>query len=45
MLFRSRIFSDLELGKVGNGIIFTLPVINTSGLLESGSEEEGRSMS
>ncbi|MDD4494880.1 MAG: hypothetical protein PHV32_11160 [Eubacteriales bacterium] len=34
-----RIFSDLELGKTGNGIIFTLPVIRVSGLFENRSEE------
>ncbi len=37
---RERIFSDLELGKAGNGIIFTLPIIRTSGLFENRSEED-----
>lgn len=36
---RERIFSDLELGKAGNGIIFTLPISRTSGLFENISEE------
>jgi len=36
---RERIFSDLELDKPGNGIIFTLPVGRTSGLFEHRSEE------
>lgn len=36
---RERIFSDLELDKPGNGIIFTLPVSNTSGLYEKRAEE------
>jgi nitrogen regulatory protein PII len=36
---RERIFSDLELGKAGNGIIFTLPVSRASGLFENRSEE------
>lgn len=36
---RERIFSDLELGKVGNGIIFTLPVSRVSGLFENRSED------
>jgi hypothetical protein len=36
---RERIFSDLELDKPGNGIIFTLPVGRTSGLIENRSEE------
>ena len=36
---RERIFSDLELDKPGNGIIFTLPVSNTSGLIENRTEE------
>jgi nitrogen regulatory protein PII len=36
---RKRIFSDLELDKPGNGIIFTLPVSNTSGLFENKVEE------
>ncbi|MDD3706084.1 MAG: P-II family nitrogen regulator [Clostridiaceae bacterium] len=31
---RNRIFSELELGKVGNGIIFTLPVNRVSGIFE-----------
>lgn len=41
---RERIFFDLELGKAGNGIIFTLPVSRTGGLIESSSEtgSEGR---
>jgi len=38
-LIRERIFSDLELEKVGNGIIFTLPVSRVSGLFENMSEE------
>ena len=36
---RERIFSDLELDKPGNGIIFTLPVSRTSGLYENRTEE------
>lgn len=36
---RERIFSDLKLGKPGNGIIFTLPVSRASGLFEHRSEE------
>ncbi len=36
---RERIFTDLELDKPGNGIIFTLPVGNTSGLYENRSDE------
>lgn len=36
---REKIFIDLELDKPGNGIIFTLPVSNTSGLYENRSEE------
>lgn len=36
---REKIFSDLELDKPGNGIIFTLPVGRTSGLYEHRSEE------
>jgi nitrogen regulatory protein PII len=36
---RERIFSDLELGKAGNGIIFTLPISRASGLFENRSEE------
>ncbi|MGI6086039.1 MAG: P-II family nitrogen regulator [Acetivibrionales bacterium] len=36
---RERIYSDLELGKAGNGIIFTLPISRVSGLFESRSEE------
>ncbi len=35
---RDKIYFDLELGKAGNGIIFTLPVDRTGGLVESGSE-------
>ncbi len=34
---RERIFFDLELGKAGNGIIFTFPVSRTGGLIESSS--------
>jgi nitrogen regulatory protein PII len=34
-----RIFTDLELGKPGNGILFTLPVTQATGLYESRSEE------
>lgn len=36
---RERVFTDLELGKAGNGIIFTLPVNHVSGLFENRSEE------
>ncbi len=36
---RERIASDLEVEKAGNGIIFILPVIKTSGLFENRSEE------
>ncbi len=36
---REKIFTDLELGKAGNGIIFTLPISRTSGLFENRSEE------
>lgn len=36
---REKIFSDLELDKPGNGIIFTLPVSSTSGLYEKRAEE------
>ncbi len=36
---REKIFSDLELDKPGNGIIFTLPVGRTSGLFEHRSQE------
>lgn len=36
---REKIYSDLELNKPGNGIIFTLPVGRTSGLFENRSEE------
>lgn len=42
---RERIFSDLDLGKVGNGIIFTLPVNRVSGLFENRSEESGEVLS
>lgn len=38
---RERIFSDLELDKAGNGIIFTLPVGRTSGLYEDKSQVKG----
>ncbi len=38
-VIRERIFSDLELEKIGNGIIFTLPVRRVSGLFENRSEE------
>lgn len=31
---KERIFSDLDLGKAGNGIIFTFPVSRASGLFE-----------
>lgn len=31
---KERIFSELELGKVGNGIIFTLPVSRVSGVVD-----------
>lgn len=42
---RERIFSDLELGKAGNGILFTLPITRTSGLVEDrfGESKEGTS--
>ncbi len=36
---RERIISDLELGKTGNGIIFTLPVTRASGLYEDRTGE------
>ena len=36
---REKIFNDLELDKPGNGIVFTLPVTKTSGLIENRSEE------
>lgn len=36
---REKIYTDLELDKPGNGIIFTLPVSNTSGLYEKRAEE------
>lgn len=35
----SRIHNDLELDKLGNGIIFALPVIKSSGLVEDRQEE------
>lgn len=35
---REKIFFDLELGKAGNGIIFTLPVDRAVGLVDNGSE-------
>lgn len=38
-MIREKIFFDLELGKAGNGIIFTLPVSRATGLFESGPEE------
>ena len=38
-MIREKIFFDLELGKAGNGIIFTLPVSRATGLFENGSEE------
>ncbi len=38
-LIRDRIYADLELGKIGNGIIFTLPVIRASGLIENMSAD------
>jgi len=37
---REKIFTDLELEKPGNGILFVLPVTRTSGLLENRSEEQ-----
>lgn len=37
---RERIFADLELGKAGNGIIFTLPVSRASGLVEQKTEDK-----
>jgi len=42
---RERIFSDLDLGKAGHGILFTLPITRTSGLVEnrSGECKEGTS--
>lgn len=36
---RERITTDLEVEKAGNGIVFILPVIKTSGLFENRSEE------
>lgn len=36
---KERIFTDLELGKPGHGILFTLPVTQATGLYESRSEE------
>jgi nitrogen regulatory protein PII len=36
---KERIISDLELGKTGKGIIFTLPVTRTSGLYEDRTGE------
>lgn len=39
---RERITSDLELERVGKGIIFVLPVVKTSGLFENRSEESRR---
>lgn len=36
---RERIYFDLELGKAGNGIIFTLPVSRATGLYENRSGE------
>ncbi len=41
---RGKIFTDLELAKAGNGIIFTLPVSQVSGLLENRSDESGEVM-
>ncbi len=38
-LIRQRIFSDLKLDKIGNGIIFTLPVSRVNGLFENRSAE------
>lgn len=36
---QNKIFADLELGKPGHGILFTLPVTQTTGLYESRAEE------
>lgn len=36
---REKISNDLEIEKTGNGIIFVLPVLKTSGLFEDKSEE------
>lgn len=36
---RERIFTELEIDKTGNGIIFTLPVSRATGLLDDTSEE------
>jgi len=36
---KRKIYTDLELDKPGNGIIFTLPVSRTSGLFENKAEE------
>lgn len=36
---RDRITCEMELDKTGNGMIFTLPVLKTSGLIENKSEE------
>lgn len=38
-MIREKIFFDLELGKAGNGIIFTLPVSRATGLYENRTEE------
>lgn len=38
-MIREKIYSDLELDKPGNGIIFTLPVGRTSGLYEHRTQE------
>jgi nitrogen regulatory protein PII len=36
---QNKIFTDLELGKPGHGILFTLPVTQTTGLYENRAEE------
>jgi len=36
---KERIYTDLELGKAGNGIIFTFPVSRASGLFEQRTED------
>jgi len=38
-LISQRISAELELEKVGNGVIFTLPVVKTSGIFENRYEE------
>jgi len=36
---REKIYTDLELGKAGNGILFTFPVTRASGLFEQRTED------